>query len=368
MREVAVALAAAHRSGVVHRDLKPTNVFLHNDRDGRLVPKILDFGVSKILEEEQNMALTIAGTVLGSPHYMSPEQAMGAADIDGRTDVFAFGGILFEALTGRRAYDAPNFNALIVTIATKNPASIDEHAPHLPEALRSVVRDCLLTNKDERLASFDLIVERLTMMLPELEPSGLHLPGLIGTEQSVTMRFSTAPPSSKPTDATLSGLQAVGTFGRFPPRTIAMAGSMLVLVAVIVGLAATLSRRGAWMPAERGSAMAAASAGAPAEPKTVASAVPNASASTEVPVISVDALPVASRTAKRTARLSVTASPGWCSVSVDGVARGVTPVTGFELTPGAHRIDCVPPTGRAQSTTITASEGSAAHHGFALEE
>ena len=63
------------------------------------VPKVLDFGVSKILEEEANTSLTIVGTVLGSPLYMSPEQAMGAAGIDGRTDVFAFGGILFESLT-----------------------------------------------------------------------------------------------------------------------------------------------------------------------------------------------------------------------------------------------------------------------------
>ncbi|MGH7293902.1 MAG: serine/threonine protein kinase, partial [Polyangiaceae bacterium] len=110
MKDVAVALAAAHRSGVIHRDLKPTNVFLHKDRDGRVVPKILDFGVSKILEEENNTALTVVGTVLGSPLYMSPEQAMGAAGIDGRTDVFAFGGILFEALTGQRAFEAPNFN------------------------------------------------------------------------------------------------------------------------------------------------------------------------------------------------------------------------------------------------------------------
>src|SRR5271156_715597 len=86
MHDVAEALAAAHRSGVVHRDLKPTNVFLHRDRDGLLSPKVLDFGVSKILEEEQSTALTMLGSVIGSPRYMSPEQAMGAADIDGRTD------------------------------------------------------------------------------------------------------------------------------------------------------------------------------------------------------------------------------------------------------------------------------------------
>ena len=102
MVEVARALAAAHRAGVVHRDLKPTNIFLHKERSGAAVPKLLDFGVSKFLEDDQNHALTIAGTVLGSPLYMSPEQARGDVQIDHRSDIFSFGAILFEALAGFR--------------------------------------------------------------------------------------------------------------------------------------------------------------------------------------------------------------------------------------------------------------------------
>ena len=86
MVQVARALAAAHRSGVVHRDLKPTNVFLHEGRDRQPIVKLLDFGISKFLEEEPT-ELTIAGTVLGSPLYMSPEQARGDDEIDERTDV-----------------------------------------------------------------------------------------------------------------------------------------------------------------------------------------------------------------------------------------------------------------------------------------
>jgi serine/threonine protein kinase len=364
MRDVAIALAAAHRSGVIHRDLKPTNVFLHNDRDGRLAPKVLDFGVSKILEEEQNTALTIAGTVLGSPHYMSPEQAMGAPGIDGRTDVFAFGGILFEGLTGRRAYDAPNFNALIVTIATKEPLRIDDLAPQLPEALRALVRDCLVTDKAHRLASFDLIVERFTAMLPELERSGLRLPSLSGPEQSVTIRPSTPPSSMKPQDATLSGLQPVGTFVRgLPPRTLALAFGIILLFAVVVGTA--LTRRARSGPAFYGSPVSAQTA-TPLEPKVTRPA-PSAGVSKEVPEISVDSLPVAAR-AKRSPRLSITASPGWCSVSVDGVARGVTPVAWFELPAGSHRVDCVPPSGKLQSETVTTVEGKSTRHAFTLED
>jgi serine/threonine-protein kinase len=366
MRDVAIALGAAHRSGVIHRDLKPTNVFLHKDRDGRYVPKILDFGVSKILEEEQNMSLTIAGTVLGSPHYMSPEQAMGAAGIDGRTDVFAFGGLLFEALTGRRAYDAPNFNALIVTIATKQPERIDDAAPHMPEALRALIRDCLVTDKEARLASFDLMVERLTAMLPELERSGLRLPSL-GPEPEVSIRPSTPPLSGKqPQDATLSGLQPVGTFVGLPPRTLAVAGGLMLLGATVV-VAATLTRRSASARAFSGTAVTAPQ-GAALEPR-LPSAAPSTNASNEVPVISVDSLPVATRPAKRNMRLSITASPGWCSVSVDGLARGVTPVTGwFELAGGTHRVECVPPSGRPQTATLNVAEGGSASHAFTVEE
>ena len=135
--DVASALAAAHRSGVIHRDLKPTNIFLHKDRDGRVVPKILDFGVSKILEEENNTALTVVGTVLGSPLYMSPEQAMGADGIDGRTDVFAFGGDPVRgALRPARLRRDRTSTRSSSPSPPSEPKSIDDVAPDLPEALR----------------------------------------------------------------------------------------------------------------------------------------------------------------------------------------------------------------------------------------
>jgi eukaryotic-like serine/threonine-protein kinase len=365
MRDVAIALAAAHRRGVIHRDLKPTNIFLHKNRDGRHVPKILDFGVSKIIEEEQNASLTIAGTVLGSPHYMSPEQAMGAADIDGRTDIFAFGGILFEALTGRRAYDAPNFNALIVTIATTQPESIDVAAPHLPEPLRALVRECMLTDKEARLSSFDAIVDRLTGMVPELERSGLTLPASSSGEPMISPRPPPQNPSGRQ-DETLAGLQGVGTFMRLPPRAFALAGGLVFLLAIAVGLMATLVRRGGFAGTFHRNAASAANEPA-LEPRAPAVPQATAVASNQVPVISVDSLPVAARPTRRT-RLSITSSPGWCSISVDGVARGVTPVPWFELSPGVHRVECVPPVGSAQTATLSMSEGGSARHSFSLEE
>jgi eukaryotic-like serine/threonine-protein kinase len=416
MKDVAVALAAAHRSGVIHRDLKPTNIFLHFDRDGRPVPKLLDFGVSKILEEEANTSLTVVGTVLGSPLYMSPEQAMGAAGIDGRTDVFAFGGILFESLTGHRAFDAPNFNALIVTIATKQPKNIDEVGPELPAVLRALVRECLVTEKDKRIASFEEVADRIDKMLPELLEAKFPLPKPHGERPSdpdataalparksghtpVTVSAPTAPGTAGPVSGPRSGgtpanlavrardlatawLGSGESFMKtLSPRTLLVAAGgtgAVVLLLIVLGLAAAFSGGGdepKSTAAIQGSGIAAATGTATA-PATVASAQPSSppfvpsADDSGVPVISVDSLPVAGRgaPAKGNGRLSVIASPGWCSVSVDGVQRGVTPVSTFELPAGGHRLDCVSPSGKTRTASINVAEGTATHYRFTLEE
>ncbi|HTB76129.1 MAG TPA: protein kinase [Polyangiaceae bacterium] len=390
MRDVAEALAAAHRSGVIHRDLKPTNIFLHTDRDGRIVPKILDFGVSKILEEENNTALTVVGTVLGSPLYMSPEQAMGAEGVDGRTDVFAFGSILFEALSGQRAFDGPNFNALIVTIATSEPKRIDEVAPHLPESLRSLVRQCLVTNKANRLESFDRIVEQLDAMMSELGTSELRLaqPNRAETPSEADLATAIGPASDRPPPPSShqgsihpppasmrtsnSGIAAPSHDATMPSRrTVAITAGMLGGAAVILGLVAAFSRSDDEphaAAATRASVVSALS-GAAVAPKITA---PPAATSADVPVISVDSLPVATRNAPvnkgGNGRLAIVASPGTCSVSVDGVARGTTPLGGLELPAGPHRIDCAPPTGKPKTVNVTISEGASARYKFSLDD
>jgi len=404
-----VALAAAHRTGVVHRDLKPTNVFLHKDRDGRVVPKILDFGVSKILEEENNTALTMVGTVLGSPLYMSPEQAMGAAGIDGRTDVFAFGSILFESVTGQRAYDAPNFNALIVTIATKQPKSLDDVAPHLPEPLRHLVRDCMVTDKEKRLASVDTIAERLGAMMPDLQKGDLHLPYQFGVERSSDPDATNALPVMRKSDrpfpvrvpagaAGLSplamqitnpplGKNAPGAVGSWlqsaeqyahgmPPRQLAAAagGVGAIVVLAIVGLAAAFTRSSGGgsqaLATANPTAGRAAATAALDIPAVAASNVPSADESAEVPTYAVDSLPVAGRgpPSKGNGRLSIVATPGWCSISVDGQRRGVTPLNAFELPAGSHRVECVPPTGKTRTSNVNVAEGTATNFKFALDE
>ncbi|MDI3291521.1 serine/threonine-protein kinase [Polyangium sp. 15x6] len=118
---VAAALAAAHLKGIVHRDLKPDNVMLTTDESGKIVPKLLDFGIARVLRDDVERHVTIAGEVLGSPDYMSPEQARGEANIDHRTDVWTYSVLLYETITGRRPFDAPNYNALIAAIVANTP-------------------------------------------------------------------------------------------------------------------------------------------------------------------------------------------------------------------------------------------------------
>ncbi len=124
---VASALASAHSKGIVHRDLKPDNVLLITDESGALVPKVVDFGIAKLLlSNDPDRACTLAGEVLGSPDYMSPEQARGADNVGEATDIWAFSVVLYEAVAGRRPFVGPNYNSLIAAILTNDPPPIAE--------------------------------------------------------------------------------------------------------------------------------------------------------------------------------------------------------------------------------------------------
>ena len=124
---VAAALVSAHGKGIVHRDLKPDNIIVVTDETGALVPKIVDFGIAKLLSPDVDRQVTMAGEVLGSPDYMSPEQARGADNVGEATDIWAFSVVLYELIAGRRPFDAPNYNALIAAILTVDPAPIMAH-------------------------------------------------------------------------------------------------------------------------------------------------------------------------------------------------------------------------------------------------
>ena len=121
---VARGLDEAHNRGIVHRDLKPGNIFFALDDRGDVMPKVLDFGISKAIGPARSeLVQTMQGTVLGSPAYMSPEQARGELEVEARSDVWALGLILYEAITGKVPFDAADYNALMVDIITKDTPS-----------------------------------------------------------------------------------------------------------------------------------------------------------------------------------------------------------------------------------------------------
>ncbi len=158
---LARGLAAAHAHGILHRDLKPANIYLHKTPTGGLQPKILDFGISKILGND----LTQSGVVLGTPSYMSPEQARGVPDLDPRMDVWSLGVILFECLTGRLPFLAREYRALVEEILERKHSPVDQIAPDTPKDLSRLVDEALEKQRDRRVSSAAALAQKLTSLL-----------------------------------------------------------------------------------------------------------------------------------------------------------------------------------------------------------
>ncbi len=145
-------LGRAHVAGIIHRDLKPANVFLLNNKPGQPdFVKILDFGVSKfnVLNAEE-MSMTRTGAVMGTPYYMSPEQAKGARTIDTRSDLYSVGVIIYEAVTGQVPFNAETFNELIFKIALEAPPPAESFVPNLDPAFAGIMRKAMAREPNER--------------------------------------------------------------------------------------------------------------------------------------------------------------------------------------------------------------------------
>ncbi|MFK7986630.1 MAG: serine/threonine-protein kinase [Sandaracinaceae bacterium] len=144
------ALRAAHDVGVLHRDVKPENIFLAVEGSGDLVPKLLDFGVSKLSAPDPNSLATATGQMVGTPAYMSPEQVESTQAVDGRTDVWSIGVVLFEALTGRRPFQADSMLGLLVEIMRSPVPTVAESAPWVPGPIASEIDRALSKTRDSR--------------------------------------------------------------------------------------------------------------------------------------------------------------------------------------------------------------------------
>jgi len=181
-REVADALACAHRSGVVHRDIKPENVFLSG---GHAV--VGDFGIARAISASntrtnENAGLTQVGTSLGTPAYMSPEQAAGESEIDGRSDIYSLGCMLYEMLAGRQPFTGPSVAAVIAKRFMETPSPLRTIDGVIPLALEQVVSCALAREPGDRYATAELLLEALASIgtarvsSPDETPSVAVLP------------------------------------------------------------------------------------------------------------------------------------------------------------------------------------------------
>lgn len=194
-RPVLTAMHHVHQKGIVHRDMKPANVFFAVEPDGHVIPKVLDFGIAKL--PAAGSALTIDGSVLGTPYYMSPEQIRGQEDIDGRSDMFSFAVVLYEMLTGVRVFQRETASASL--------AAVLEHEvdpdPRIEPRLWIAISRALAKRPYERYAtcaefadalraSVDATDEDITQALQELRPSTKALPSSSTSPSSIAMAAS----------------------------------------------------------------------------------------------------------------------------------------------------------------------------------
>lgn len=211
VRDVARSLALAHRSGMIHRDLKPENILL--DKEG--IPWIADFGLA-LREDEQDGR---AGEVAGTPLYMSPEQVRGKTDwLDGRTDIWAAGVLLYELIAGRPPFAAKNIDRLIREICRRDPKPLSQRSADIPAELDEIFSRCCAKKARDRYASADELAQQLDLVLQTYFPSESSL--------SETPGWSSAAGVTQPSDgsqlalpARLSGgdSSAAGTASPQPP-------------------------------------------------------------------------------------------------------------------------------------------------------
>ena len=246
LQHVAEGLAKAHAAGIVHRDLKPDNIMI--TREGHA--KILDFGLAKLMmpvalgtsEESSNVATAILpqqstpGTILGTAGYMSPEQAQGkTTEIDHRSDIFSFGCILYEATTGKRAFEGADAIDTLNKIIREPAPQISTINPEAPADLQRIIRRCLSKDPEERYQSIKDVAIELKDIRQEL--TGEHdttVPPLSGNRTDITGRPSTADQVAAAKTHVSSAEYVVSGITRHKPAAAAV--STIFLAAIVFGV------------------------------------------------------------------------------------------------------------------------------------
>ncbi|MBI5516022.1 MAG: serine/threonine protein kinase [Deltaproteobacteria bacterium] len=210
---VLAGVDAAHQAGIVHRDLKPENIFLVRGPNGDPHPKVLDFGIAKVMDPVGNLTLTRTASLLGTPYYMSPEQARGSRDVDARTDQYALGVILFQALVRRRPHQGDSLLALIHQITTTDAPAPSTVRPDLPPELDAVV---LRTLSRDASARFPSVLALGASLLPFASEAGR-------ARWQGVFEHATVPPPEPPPEPLASNLPTLagGLAGNVPAPILA---------------------------------------------------------------------------------------------------------------------------------------------------
>jgi serine/threonine-protein kinase len=300
--QVSRGLAKAHAAGVVHRDLKPANIFLTTREDGTLLAKVVDFGISKFVNEErlksswrppaaEKKKLTRVGGVIGTPQYMSPEQARGLPNVSHRSDVWSLAAVLYESLAGRPAYEEQeSYEDMLISIVTTDPPPLTEVAPWVPPSLAAVVHRCFIKDPLTRMADCVALQAALVDAMPDMaaDTSNQGLPMSMRGEQLPALPEVKA--SRALTMSGVSNTQRDSRAPKLPPNQSVLPGSVhmsrrTVRASLGFGIAATivaalaigrLSGKSDEHPAYAGPPAAAA----PAPPAVNATQVPVATAAT----------------------------------------------------------------------------------------
>ncbi len=237
IEQIARALKAAHEKGIVHRDLKPENVFLVQRDERQDFVKILDFGIAKISDRDnEGKRLTKTGMIFGTPEYMSPEQAAGK-ELDHRVDVYALGCIMFELFTGQVPYDGDSFMAILTKHMFETIPSIEETNPQtdVPESVRAVVYKAMAKETQDRYNDMDDLRVDLERALVDANYIVEH------PNRETTIRFETnegkriKKPTNEQIATTMDWNAASGIRDRGAKKSAASVIILIVAVVIIVG-------------------------------------------------------------------------------------------------------------------------------------
>jgi serine/threonine protein kinase len=327
------AIAEAHALGIVHRDLKPDNLFLAIRPGGRVAVKVLDFGISKVVLDDDRTSLTSTGASLGTPLYMAPEQMRSSRDVDARADVWALGVILYELLTGRPPFLSQSVTELAIVVASDPAQSPRLLRPDLPEGLESVILRCLEKAPGARYPTVDALVKDLEVfasgaIAPRVRVSDGGPSGPPSAEELAETQFAagsgTNPAARVRTDVSWGTTGRAGAeLRRRSRRTKLVVASLLVASALAAGGFAVLRLRPPGSVSTRASPAASPASLATVETTVVvASPVPDTPSIPPTPSI-LDAShlpPSATGTASRPAVRAI--SPGRATPSTRPSAAG----------------------------------------------